>query len=175
MKANRRLGKGLDALLDLQPAGDDGSARVSEAVEGSSDRSVLSTSVPRAERTIQRRASHRPVAVVKTPSAAVRAPAVAAAPPTVAPPPAPAAPPPPPLQFQLFDPPLLPAPAVVPEPPASVAASPERSCEAPAPPPSADPAPSAAPPPVPSPADEGSAFLDDAVVGLAFPEVDLDS
>jgi hypothetical protein len=165
----RRLGRGLGAFLDFDPAGDDGEAFIEDAIGGAA--SVLQTSTTAAE-TVPARAA-APAARAPAP-VAVRAPeppapvreAVRERPPEpaeeagfvddeivtgislsaavpVAPPPAPRAPAP------------VPAVAVrAPEPPAPVRDSVRES------------------PPEP---EEKPAFLDDEIVtGISFPEVDLE-
>ena len=78
MKATRRLGRGLDALLDLAPAATDGTARVAEAIANAPGDSVLATSLP-------------PRAAPPAPAPTPRAPVE----------PGPSA-----ARFELFDPPL---------------------------------------------------------------------
>ena len=99
----RRLGRGLSAFLDFEPAGDDGAARVSDVITAPEATSVLETSTAAPPRIV-----------------------------TVAPP------------TKLSAPPAVAAPAPV-----------------------------AVPEPVP-PADDEAAFIDDLVLGLAFPDVELE-
>src|SRR5262245_54051662 len=102
----RRLGRGLGAFLDFDPAGDDGEAFIEDGIRGAT--SVLKTSTPAAELVSARAAPLAACMPVKT--AAPRASAPVAAPPAP-PPPAPgvAAPAPPvvvrepePVQEMLF-------------------------------------------------------------------------
>ena len=165
----RRLGRGLGAFLDFDPAGDDGEAFIEDAL-GGAKASVIQTSTTSAD-ALPRRA----------PPVAARTPAPAAAPPVpAAPPPVQRVvvpPPPPPVEVRepelpFFDDVIVtdisfdddvpvevaPSPppqrAVVPEPP--------RAASAPPPPPEREPV-------------CHSGFVDDEIVtGIAFPEVDLE-
>ncbi len=154
----RRLGRGLGAFLDFDPAGDDGAAFIADALNGGT-KPLLQTSTTSGEA--------KPVRV---------APPAARAPAPVAPPPAPRVivPPPVPLpepqpEFEFVDDVIVTDDEFVLEPePAPAAPTPAPRAAAPAPPPPPPPA------PAPEPVSESS-FLDEEIVtGIAFPEVDLE-
>jgi hypothetical protein len=173
----RRLGRGLGAFLDFDPAGDDGEAFIEDAI-GGAKASVIQTSTTSADLPVRA----APVAA-RAPAPAAPPPPAPAAPPPVARVPVPrvAVPPAPPAEVRepelpFFDdvivtdisfedeavelaPPPPPQRVAVPEPPRAVAPPP--------PPP---------PPPPPARAPENpSGFLDEEfVTGIAFPEVDLE-
>src|SRR5262245_28162847 len=101
----RRLGRGLGAFLDFDPAGDDGEAFIEDGIRGAA--SVLKTSTPAAELVSARAAPLAAFTPVRGAAPAARTPAPAAAPPTprVSAPPAPVAarePDPEPIQEMLF-------------------------------------------------------------------------
>ena len=166
----RRLGRGLGAFLDFDPAGDDGEAFIEDAL-GGAKASVIQTSTTPADAVLSRAA----LVAARTPA------------PVAPPPPAPAAPPPAP---RITVPPA-PQPADVREPElpffddvivTDISFDDDVPELAPPPPPQRvpvqEPPRAAEPPPPPPPAREPpsqSGFLDEEfVTGIAFPEVDLE-
>jgi len=144
--STRRLGRGLGAFLDFGPAGDDGRTQVSDVISSESATSVIETSGPAATR-------------VPAPPPVARAPVVAAAralAPTQS-------------TLPLRAPAQAPSPALAPAP--RPVAAPLLASERPVVAPAPAPAPAAA---QPEPVDDDCAFVDDIVVGLTFPDVELD-
>ena len=165
----RRLGRGLGAFLDFDPAGDDGEAFIEDAIGGSKS-SVLQTSTTSGD-TVPARAAPSPS---RAPASVAQQPAAAA------PPPAPrvTVPPPPPAEEPASDSPFFDDEIVA---DLSFVDDTLEAPAPPAPPPVAarvavpDPQRAAPASPAPAQAASESGFLDDEVVtGIAFPEVDLE-